>query len=104
MAAQWRQRPRSLVIETQISHNGGILNVSQVSHLLSGRTDLLANDWWLFLLVPLFAASLGVWFRADYRSRDLLVMVVVASAGYAVSFFLGNVSDITPGQELSNGR
>lgn len=49
------------------------------------------SDWWLFLLVPLFAASLGIWFRADYRSRDMIVMVIVGSAGYVVSFFLDTV-------------
>jgi hypothetical protein len=51
----------------------------------------IVNDWWLFLLVPMFAASLGIWFRADYRSRDMIVMVIVGSAGYAVSFFLDTV-------------
>ena len=51
------------------------------------------SDWWLFLLVPVFAASLGIWFRADWRSRDLIVMVVVGSAGYVVSFFLDTVSN-----------
>ncbi|WVQ96347.1 hypothetical protein IAU59_003452 [Kwoniella sp. CBS 9459] len=51
------------------------------------------SDWWLFLLVPLFAFSLAVWFRADYRSMDMLVMVIVACAGYVVNFFLTDQID-----------
>ncbi|OCF40184.1 hypothetical protein I317_06009 [Kwoniella heveanensis CBS 569] len=51
------------------------------------------SDWWLFLLVPLFAFSLAVWFRADYRSRDMIVMVLVACAGYVVNFFLTDQID-----------
>jgi len=51
------------------------------------------SDWWLFLLVPIFAASLGIWFRADWRSRDMVVMVFVGCAGYAVSFFLDTQLD-----------
>ncbi|WVF68805.1 hypothetical protein IAT40_003577 [Kwoniella sp. CBS 6097] len=51
------------------------------------------SDWWLFLLVPLFAFSLAVWFRADYRSKDMLVMVIVACAGYVVNFFLTDQID-----------
>ena len=54
------------------------------------------SDWWLFLLVPIFAASLGIWFRADWRSRDMVVMVFVGCAGYAVSFFLDTVSTLFP--------
>ncbi|WVQ74265.1 hypothetical protein IAR50_003862 [Cryptococcus sp. DSM 104548] len=46
------------------------------------------NDWWLLLLVPIFAYSLAIWFRADWKSKDTLVMVVVACAGYVVNFFL----------------
>ncbi|ODN73284.1 hypothetical protein, variant [Cryptococcus amylolentus CBS 6039] len=46
------------------------------------------NDWWLFLLVPVFAYSLAIWFRADWKSKDTLVMVCVACAGYVVNFFL----------------
>ncbi|WWD16285.1 hypothetical protein CI109_100711 [Kwoniella shandongensis] len=45
-------------------------------------------DWWLFLLVPMFAFSLAVWFRADWRSKDMVVMVLVGCAGYTVNFFL----------------
>nr|XP_018260617.1 uncharacterized protein I303_07543 [Kwoniella dejecticola CBS 10117]OBR82775.1 hypothetical protein I303_07543 [Kwoniella dejecticola CBS 10117] len=46
------------------------------------------SDWWLFLLVPLFAYSLAIWFRADCRSKDIFVMVLVACAGYVVNFYL----------------
>ncbi|WWC95229.1 hypothetical protein V866_002087 [Kwoniella sp. B9012] len=53
------------------------------------------NDWWLFLLVPIFAFSLAVWFRADWRSKDILVMVAVACAGYVVNFFLSQQIDQT---------
>ncbi|WVW86552.1 hypothetical protein I302_108602 [Kwoniella bestiolae CBS 10118] len=53
------------------------------------------NDWWLFLLVPMFAFSLAVWFRADWRSRDILVMTAVACAGYVVNFFLSQQLDQT---------
>ncbi|WRT69350.1 uncharacterized protein IL334_006334 [Kwoniella shivajii] len=51
------------------------------------------NDYWLFLLVPAFAFSLGVWFRADCRSKDMVVMVLVACAGYVVNFFLSQHLD-----------
>lgn len=43
-------------------------------------------------MVPVFAYSLAIWFRADWRSRDIVVMVIVASAGYAVNFFVSAVS------------
>ncbi|KIR71707.1 hypothetical protein I310_04385 [Cryptococcus deuterogattii CA1014] len=53
------------------------------------------SDWWLFLLVPIFAFSLAVWFRADWRSKDIVVMVLVACAGYVVNYFLsGQISQI----------
>lgn len=42
--------------------------------------------------MPLFAISLAIWFHADFRSKDMVVMVLVACAGYAVEFFLSNVS------------
>ncbi|OXG15955.1 hypothetical protein C349_05118 [Cryptococcus neoformans var. grubii Br795] len=48
------------------------------------------SDWWLFLLVPIFAFSLAVWFRADWRSKDVIVMVLVACAGYVVNYFLSH--------------
>ncbi|WVR08358.1 hypothetical protein IAU60_005413 [Kwoniella sp. DSM 27419] len=54
-----------------------------------------ASDWWLFLLVPLFAFSLAVWFRADYKSMDMLIMVLVGCAGYVVNFFLQDQIDQT---------
>jgi hypothetical protein len=57
----------------------------------TARADHTANDYWLFLLVPLFAYSLAIWFKADWRSRDIFVMVFVASAGYAVNFFVEKV-------------
>ncbi|WWC73372.1 uncharacterized protein I206_107339 [Kwoniella pini CBS 10737] len=53
------------------------------------------SDWWLFLLVPLFAFSLAVWFRADCRSKDIFVMVLVACAGYVVNFYLSEQIDQT---------
>ncbi|KAL7419421.1 pheromone-regulated protein prm10 [Cryptotrichosporon argae] len=54
------------------------------------------SDWWLFLITPAFAFSLAIWFRADWRGRDIVVMVVVASAGYAVDYFVSNaVTDET---------
>lgn len=45
-------------------------------------------SWTLLFLVPIFAAALAVWFRADWRSRDMGVMIVVASIGYVVAFFI----------------
>ncbi|WWC93162.1 uncharacterized protein L201_008130 [Kwoniella dendrophila CBS 6074] len=53
------------------------------------------SDWWLFLLVPMFAFSLAVWFRADCRSKDIFVMVIVACAGYVVNFYLSQQLDQT---------
>ncbi|ORY35057.1 hypothetical protein BCR39DRAFT_516439 [Naematelia encephala] len=53
------------------------------------------SAWWLFLLVPVFAFSLAIWFRAAWNSRDMLVMVVVASAGYVVNYFLSEQIDQT---------
>lgn len=49
------------------------------------------SDWWLFLLVPIFAYSLAIWNRADWRSRDILVMVFVASGGFVANFFVSQV-------------
>jgi hypothetical protein len=43
-------------------------------------------------MVPILAFGLGIWFRADYRSRDMAVMVIVASAGYCVYYFVKQVS------------
>ncbi|KIR62543.1 hypothetical protein I314_03488 [Cryptococcus bacillisporus CA1873] len=64
----------------------------------ANTTEVLINtvsDWWLFLLVPIFAFSLAVWFRADWRSKDIVVMVFVACAGYVVNYFLsGQISQI----------
>lgn len=48
--------------------------------------------WTLFFMVPILAFGLGIWFRADYRSRDMAVMVIVASAGYCVYYFVKQVS------------
>jgi hypothetical protein len=48
--------------------------------------------WTLFFMVPILAFGLGIWFRADYRSRDMAVMVGVASAGYTVYYFVKQVS------------
>ncbi len=48
-------------------------------------------DWWLFILVPAFAYALAIWNRADWRSKDMLVMVTVASLGYVVNYFVKEV-------------
>lgn len=48
--------------------------------------------WTLFFMVPILAFGLGIWFRADYRSRDMAVMVTVASCGYCVYYFVKMVS------------
>lgn len=45
-------------------------------------------SWTLLFLVPIFAAALAVWFRADWRSKDMGVMIVVASIGYVVAYFI----------------
>lgn len=48
-------------------------------------------------MVPILAFGLGIWFRADYRSRDMAVMVIVASAGYCVYYFVKQVSLVSIG-------
>jgi hypothetical protein len=66
--------------------------------------------WTLFFMVPILAFGLGIWFRADYRSRDMAVMVIVASAGYCVYYFVKQVrfEQLGAGREsdcsISNSR
>lgn len=49
-------------------------------------------DIWLILMVPIFAMALAVFNRADWRSTQTVFMVLVASAGYTVNYFMANVS------------
>lgn len=54
-----------------------------------------APDWTLFLVAPALAFGLAIWLRADWRSRDMLVMMVVASIGYLVNYWM---TKATPNQ------
>jgi uncharacterized membrane protein YjjB (DUF3815 family) len=45
-------------------------------------------DWSLFLTVPTFAVALAMWFKQDWKSRDMLVSTGVASAGFLVNYWV----------------
>lgn len=49
-------------------------------------------DWSLFLTVPTFAVALAMWFKQDWKSRDMLVSTGVASTGFLVSYWVKPVS------------
>lgn len=81
--------------------NGTFTFMNGTSSALSGTVSCYRNptraeawwyksvpDWWLFILVPAFAYALAIWNRADWRSKDMLVMVTVASLGYVVNYFV----------------
>lgn len=56
-----------------------------------GLTDwwyVTPPDWTLFITVPVFAFALALWFRQDWKSRDMVVSTVVASLGYLVNYWI----------------
>ena len=60
-------------------------------------------DWSLFLTVPAFAVALALWFKQDWKSRDMLVSTGVASTGFLVNYWVKPVSRVNDALHLSLG-
>lgn len=78
----------------------GTASTSETGEVSCYRNPAYADWWWynpppdwsLFIIVPVFAFSLALWFGQDWKSRDMVVSTLVASLGYLVNYFVKPVS------------